>query len=168
MQYPVAPIASLIRTPPEAGTWNAVLEDDDATAIDSRWGEERITLPDGRSALAVDELRRRLAAWRDEPDACLEVGLAPRSESNLVAGYDGRVNGVFVATYRALPIGARVDLTLCLPGGAEVDCHARVEWTREAGCRDGLPGIGLRFASIDPEDDDLLQTFAAYREPLFF
>ena len=136
----LSPLAAIL-TPPAAGSWNVLLEDHDATVIDAR--------PLG---LRVPEI--------------LEVALAPYSDSNVVVDLDGRVDGVFAATYRELRLGAHVEVRLCLPGGVELMTRATVRWARAAST--GRPGLGLAFARLDAEDADLLQTFAAYREPELF
>lgn len=98
--------------------------------------------------------------------ARLEVGLAPHSEHNLYAGFDG-VQGVFVATWAAVGAGTEVDLTLRLPGGATVETQGVVDFLR-AECRDGAPGVGIRFLGLDEVDARTLSTFAELREPIFY
>ncbi|MEC7522283.1 MAG: PilZ domain-containing protein [Myxococcota bacterium] len=141
-----------ILTPPAAGSWNVLLEDHDATVIDAR--------PLGLRVPEIEPVRV------PAPEAFLEVALAPYSDSNVVVDLDGRVDGVFAATYRELPLGAHVEVRLCLPGGVELMTRATVRWARAAST--GRPGLGLAFARLDAEDADLLQTFAAYREPELF
>jgi uncharacterized protein (TIGR02266 family) len=55
--------------------------------------------------------------------------------------------GVFVATVRALGVGARVTLSLALPGdAAPIEALAEVRWCRPFMDLDDLPaGLGLRF-----------------------
>ncbi|MEQ8453968.1 MAG: PilZ domain-containing protein [Sandaracinaceae bacterium] len=153
-----------ILTPPTAGTWNVLLErraldeDDDRTVIDARPLGLRVPL------VEPERLERHSQPCRQAPaEAYLEVALAPYSESNLVADLDGRVQGVFVATYRELAVGTPVEAQLCLPGGVQLTARATVTWSRAE--RTGRPGLGLQLERLDASDADLLQTFAAYREP---
>src|SRR5262245_12207000 len=100
----------------------------------------------------------RRAVARGSDLAYLQVGVAPRSESNLVADFDGTVRGVFVATYDELPVGSRVMIAVGLPGNVEVVSAARVEWVRRPGSG-GVPGIGLRFEVLGEDDVEILRTF---------
>lgn len=149
MQYSMSATSSLIRTPPTEGNWNRVLVDDDATSVDAR-------------PLALEHFRRHLAASARSYD----VGLAPRSDHNLFAGFDG-VAGVFVATWDQLEPGTMVALTLHLPGGGSIETLGTVEFVRTERCVDGVPGIGLSFRGLDQRDAATLARFAELREPIF-
>jgi len=157
MQYRPSPHVTIL-TPPADGSWNLLMEDL-ATAVDARPLGHRQTDPDL-------SLAARMAVKAAAGTSRLEVGLAPRSESNLYAGFD-RIEGVYVATWDALEVGAEVEVAVHLPGGDRVSTLGRIEWTRDV-CGDGGPGVGVRFVGLNEREARLLERFAAHREPMFF
>jgi len=157
MQYRPSPHVTIL-TPPADGSWN-LLMDELATVVDARPLGHRPTDPD----LGV---AARMAVTASQRTPRLEVGLAPRSESNLYAGFD-RIEGVYVATWDELAVGVEVEVLMHLPGGERVSTLGRVEWTRAA-CDAGGPGVGVRFVGLNERGARLLARFAAKREPGFF
>lgn len=105
------------------------------------------------------------------PVAELEVALAPNSESNLYAGFDDEhPDGVFLATYSRLPVGAPVSLEVHLPAGHRFRTAARVEWVRPPeAAAPGVPaGIGFSMCELDEAARSLVRSFARQRKPLFY
>jgi hypothetical protein len=77
--------------------------------------------------------------------------------------------GVFVSTRRRPPnIGQEVLLRITLPGGAELESRALVEWTRPAGHPQGAPGFGARFVDLPSYARQLVDHFIAKRPPILF
>ncbi len=77
--------------------------------------------------------------------------------------------GVFVSTRRRPPnIGQEVLLRITLPGGAELESRALVEWTRPAGHPQGAPGFGARFVDLPSYARQLVDHFVAKRPPIIF
>lgn len=98
-----------------------------------------------------------------------EVGLAPRSPSNLYVDLEGDVRGVFVSTYgfQQHAIGTNVVLQLHLPRGEEITIPGIVEWQR-LDSYEG-PGCGVQFTHELPQQDRRrMRQFMEQREPLFF
>lgn len=88
---------------------------------------------------------------------------APRAELSIEVGIDDHTNfyvgfsenistgGLFIATYRLLPVGAEVALTFVLADEFPVFVHGQVRWTRDP--RDSElgevpPGMGVEFVGL--------------------
>ncbi len=99
-----------------------------------------------------------------------EVGL--RSESNFYTGFSDDISegGLFVATYKLLPVGARLQVSFGLPSGEEIVAEAEVRWVRDpiAGEMSLSPGMGVRFTSIAAEQLAAIRTFMLVRPPMFY
>jgi uncharacterized protein (TIGR02266 family) len=97
----------------------------------------------------------------------IEVGIS--SQSNFYVGFTENLSasGVFVATYVAKPIGARVDVVLGFPDGEQMKLSGAVRWLREAST-DGWPGMGVQFETLAPDDEARIRKFLALRDPLFY
>jgi len=77
--------------------------------------------------------------------------------------------GVFVSTRRRPPnIGQEVLLRITLPGGAELESRALVEWTRPNGHPQGAPGFGARFVDLPSYARQLVDHFVVKRPPILF
>ena len=118
---------------------------------------------------------RRMPAVRpagiDASPLSMEVVLNATSESNLYLGFSQDVaeGGVFIATYEARPIGARVDLALHLEGAEPVKLAGHVHWLRPQGSGDDMPvGVGVRLGEISSDVAKALQSFAVRRTPIFY
>jgi len=101
----------------------------------------------------------------------VEVALAPNSESNFYGGFDAsQPDGVFVATYRDLPIDTPVYAVVHLPGGYRFRTPALVEFVREPEAASaGLPaGVGLRMCGLDGRMRRMIRAFARHRPPMFY
>ncbi len=98
-------------------------------------------------------------------DVETEISLA--SESQFFTGLTRNLSrgGVFVATYRALPIGARITMQITLPEGVVV-ARGTVRWRHEGG-PDSSPGVGVQFDALDEESQARVEAFCALREPLY-
>jgi uncharacterized protein (TIGR02266 family) len=98
----------------------------------------------------------------------LEVDVGMHSDSHFFTGLSGDLSegGVFVATYRDVPIGSKLELDLPLPDGT-VQVHGVVRWTRP-GSDDTKPGIGVAFEALQDEVRTRIAKFCAEREPLYF
>jgi uncharacterized protein (TIGR02266 family) len=96
----------------------------------------------------------------------IEVGIF--SESNFYIGFTENLSegGVFIATYRARPIGSKLTLELHTPEG-ELEVRGVVRWLRTLSC-EGWPGMGVQFEGLRPEDEAVIRSFLTFRQPLFF
>jgi hypothetical protein len=121
-------------------------------------------------------VKKRLPRQYDDGPFTIEASLGAHSSSNFYKGLGGEgvleAGGIFVATYRIPPIGKPVTLHVRLPGGYEFQARAVVAWTRETSTTvseglDAPPGFGARFTEISPQGRELVDRYAANREPLF-
>ncbi|HEX2882451.1 MAG TPA: PilZ domain-containing protein [Polyangiaceae bacterium] len=144
-------------------------------------GEPAVTLEQPAAAAWPATQRRKPAARKsvrpsqDGPFS-IEASLGAHSSSNLYRGLGGgsvlEAGGIFVATHRIPPIGKPVTLHVHLPGGYEFQAHGVVAWTRESSATvseglDAPPGFGARFTEISSQGRELINRYAANREPLF-
>ena len=100
----------------------------------------------------------------------LEANVGATTESNFFVGFSGEIaeGGVFVATYLAMPIGARVEVLVTLPGGFEKTIPGTVRFVRDPMDMESDPGIGVRFDRLDAEARELILRFIRKRPPLFY
>ncbi len=107
---------------------------------------------------------------RSSPRVALEVELHVASESHFFTGLSGDISegGVFVSTYRPLPVGSEVDLEFTLPTSWQrVRARGRVRWHREASS--GMPpGVGIAFEEIDEIDRAAIERFCTTVPPLYY
>ena len=109
---------------------------------------------------------RGLSRW------ALRATVSVESEDNLYAGlsYDVAAGGIFVSTVDMPPIDARVDVTVTLPDGSELEVTGVVRWIRDAAfASDGLPpGCGIAWKQLPIDAVHALVQFAKLREPLLW
>jgi uncharacterized protein (TIGR02266 family) len=94
------------------------------------------------------------------------VGLG--TESHFFAGLSGDVSkgGVFVQTYRDIPVGSDVEVLFDLPDG-QLRTHGRVRWHRD-NSDSSPPGVGIAFEELRTDDWRLIQRFCERRPPLYY
>jgi uncharacterized protein (TIGR02266 family) len=99
-------------------------------------------VPDRESTLRPGPARR---TRRGE----LEVPVSFRSRGSWGTGLTKNISsgGLFVATFRSLPVGARLIVRLTFPGDREaLEALGEVRWVRNFQDLDDRPaGVGLRF-----------------------
>jgi len=103
-------------------------------------------------------------------DVELEVSL--ESESNFYMGLTENLSegGLFIATHQLKPIGTQIDVSFKLPHMADaIKATGTVRWVREySETSDTMPGMGVRFERIAPEQVEQIREFLAARAPLFY
>jgi uncharacterized protein (TIGR02266 family) len=105
---------------------------------------------------------------RAHPRVALETEVTLGSESQFFAGLSGDVSegGIFISTYRALPVGQAVTISFRLPNG-EAHAHGTVRWLRPPS--DGTPpGLGIEFDVLTDEERELVREFCKERPPLYY
>ena len=75
--------------------------------------------------------------------------------------------GVFVATYKPLPIGSAVALQLNMPNGDKLVAKGTVRWLRSASNID-WPGMGVQFEELEEKVAMRIKRFLVLREPIFY
>jgi uncharacterized protein (TIGR02266 family) len=108
------------------------------------------------------------ADQRGSTRAVVDVEVSLASESHFFVGLTRNLSqgGLFVATWRRLPIGTPVDLVLTLPDGI-VKTRGRVRWVRDS-TEVTPPGIGVMFEGLDDGDRQRIEGFCAGRAPYYF
>ena len=98
----------------------------------------------------------------------LEVCVALESESHFFVDLSGDMAhvGVFIATWRDVPVGRTIALALHLPGGRIV-VSGRVRWLKDARCETG-PGIGVALEALTADDIVVIARFCEVRPPFFY
>lgn len=108
---------------------------------------------------------------RDHSRFSVALDVTVGSEHNFYAGFAENLSagGVFVATHQLKPVGSKIELSISLPGGSQVRGAGEVRWVRIFNERsDTPPGMGVRFAELDPESLEAVTKFLEHRQPLFF
>jgi uncharacterized protein (TIGR02266 family) len=125
----------------------------------------RVSSP-GSGAMPAADARRA----HTRQDVELEVSL--ESESNFYMGLTENLSegGLFIATHQLKPLGTQIDVSFKLPHVAEaIKAKGVVRWVREySESSDTMPGLGVRFEHIAPEQVEQIREFLAARAPLFY
>ena len=126
--------------------------------------EEAPSSPSGVHAI----LPRRGEEHRAHPRVAVAVAIGLETESHFFAGLSGDISegGVFVQTYRDLPVGSDVEVRFDLPDG-ELTTHGRVRWHRD-NSDSSPPGVGIAFDTLGDEDRRVIQRFCESRAPLYY
>ncbi len=108
---------------------------------------------------------------RSGPRHPCELSVEFEDETHFLAGlsFDVSRGGIFIATYRPLPVGTRISLRFVLPtDGSVVRARGQVRWVRDTPLSDTRPGMGIAFTSLDPAAVPAITEFCAIRPPLLF
>lgn len=99
----------------------------------------------------------------------VSIEVNARSPHNFFSGFcrDISEGGIFLATQEPQPVGSLIDLKFSLPSGHIVCTSGVVRWQRS--CRQGgeLPGVGVEFLALSPEDLAAIHEFFKQRDPMF-
>ena len=119
-------------------------------------------------AAAVEEIVDDHDNRRKHPRVALAVEIDLSSESHFFSGLSGDLSegGVFVETYRDIPVGSEVALEFDLPNGS-VTAHGSVKWHRDHS-DSSPPGVGVAFDDLSDEGKELIVAFCARRAPLYY
>ena len=147
------------------------LEEALSAATDAAEVAEKDT-PEAAAAEVVVAPQPAAAERRTAPRVQLSCEVGLDTETNFYSGFawDLSSGGLFVTCFDHMEIGQEVDISFVLPDGTRVAASCQVRWVRE---HDGsgshvLPGVGLQFASIDPEAQRAIEGFVQQREPMFY
>lgn len=109
---------------------------------------------------------------RTAPRHACDVDIGFQSDTNFYTGFSEDISegGLFVSTYDFKPIGTEIDVNFTLPSGYTVIAKGVVRWVRELNPLnpDQLPGMGLQFVNLGPEEKQAIQTFLDQRSPMFY
>jgi Tfp pilus assembly protein PilZ len=103
-----------------------------------------------------------------EEPVFLEVDISAGSESCFFVDLTGDVGhaGIFVATWREIPIGRAVVIASFLPDGRIV-VTGRARWARDAGSESG-PGVGVALDRLSDRDVARIARFCDERPPYYY
>jgi uncharacterized protein (TIGR02266 family) len=103
---------------------------------------------------------------RSAERVAIEAEVSMGSDTQFFTGLGGNLSagGIFVATYRMLPVGCSVALHVAMPDGALV-AMGTVRWVRDVSTG-ASPGLGISFDRIGAEDAGRIARFCAERAPL--
>jgi type IV pilus assembly protein PilZ len=126
------------------------------------------------AAASQRDVEEVLAACAEEHRASQRVSVAVdihlASDSQFFSGLSGDISegGLFLSTYRALPVGSAVDLEFSLPGSdSPLRARGAVRWLREH-APDQPRGVGIAFEELADEDRERIHSFCALRPPLYY
>lgn len=91
-------------------------------------------------------------------------------DTHFIAGVsaDMSTGGLFVATYRHVPVGSAVAVAFDLPGGPRIEARGEVRWVRENEAGESRPGLGIAFTDLTPSALAHIVDFCKSRPPLCF
>ena len=106
---------------------------------------------------------------RGHPRIAFEVEVTLLSDSMFFAGLSGDISegGIFVSTYREVPVGRPVSVAFRLPNGQAM-VRGVVRWTRPASEGGVSPGVGIEFEALEDSERDLIRDFCKDRPPLYY
>jgi uncharacterized protein (TIGR02266 family) len=105
---------------------------------------------------------------RAYPRIALAVEIGLETDSHFFSGLSGDVSegGVFVQTYRDLPLGSEVEIEFALPTG-RISTHGTVRWHRD-NSDTAPPGLGIKFEDLADDARSLIHEFCEARAPLYY
>lgn len=138
------------------------------TPIDASRDEQEQRDDDPVLDIGESELDEPIDEKRQEPLVSLVVDIDFASDSHFFAGLSGELSegGVFIETYRELPVGSGVALELTLPNGT-VRALGSVRWHRTAS-DSSSPGLGIAFEALSEGDKEFVDAFCEARAPLYY
>ncbi len=98
----------------------------------------------------------------------LHASVTWSSETNFYKDFTSDIStgGLFVATFKLIPVGTVIDLEFSMPGEDEpVKIKGVVRWIKD--CSSGeheQPGMGIEFLNISEEDKVRIERFSQIRD----
>lgn len=98
--------------------------------------------------------------------------LSLSTDHTFYTGFSEDINegGIFVSTFEPKPKGADVVVNFKLPGGIPISAKGVVQFTREYNTMssDMVPGMGVKFISLLPQDKKAIEKFLTSRAAMFY
>jgi uncharacterized protein (TIGR02266 family) len=106
---------------------------------------------------------------RKDPRRAVELQIEFNEDTQFFAGLTQDISegGVFIATYRILPIGTPLTLSFELPDATKVTARGEVRWVRDTNMVEGRPGMGVSFTDLTPESLAAISRFCRHNAPLY-
>jgi len=109
---------------------------------------------------------------RTMPRIALNVDIGIQSENNFYTGFSEDISegGIFITTYDFKPIGTKINLSFTLPNGYMIMGSGTVRWLREFNpmTPDILPGMGIQFDELNPDDKTQIDAYIQSNAPMFY
>jgi uncharacterized protein (TIGR02266 family) len=112
--------------------------------------------------------RRAVASHRlADVRVAIEVEVSLESDSNFFVGLSGDLSrgGLFVVTWRKVPVGTAIFVAMDLPDGRLL-ADGEIRWVREL-AQGVTPGVGIAFVGLSKRDEERIGAFCAQRAPLY-
>ncbi|MDJ0765269.1 MAG: TIGR02266 family protein [Myxococcota bacterium] len=112
------------------------------------------------------------AERRRAPRIAIEADIGFQSDTNFFMGFteDISTGGLFIATYDVREKGSLLSVNFTLPDGHLISAQGIVRWVREYNetTPDIVPGMGVQFEDLDPNDKEMIYHFIEKRPPIFY
>jgi len=157
----------------DASEWNGALNTQGAEFADLDTPYpilQRVAFAYLSSSLPPPNVRDSAApSQRRAPRRSCELELEFTEDTHFYAGLTQDISqgGVFIATYRLLPVGSRLDLSFDLPDGTEIRTRGEVKWLREGACSGERPGMGVAFSELSEDAIIAIHRFCSERPLLY-
>ena len=153
------------------------------TAVAAKLEEEAPESAPGTGTVSgpgAPALPRDWSHQRVHSRAELSLAVTLMGENNFYVGLSQNISegGIFIATYRVLPLGTRVHLTFTLPGSSELlAVEGTVSWHRPPEAVASVSGksippvktgMGVQFDDPDMEVQEAIRAFTELRSPEFY
>jgi uncharacterized protein (TIGR02266 family) len=101
----------------------------------------------------------------------IEIGID--DHTNFYVGFSENVSagGLFIATYRLMPVDTEVALTFVLPDELPIFVHGIVRWLRDprdVSASEVPPGMGIEFVNLGEAEQARIDAYIGTRAPLFY
>lgn len=105
-----------------------------------------------------------------DPERSAPIAFEFELATQLYADLSGdlRSGGLFIATYRMLPVGTRVELEIELSDWTRLYVLGRVSWQRRETQGESRPGMGIAFEELSPTALAALSSCCSANPPLYF
>lgn len=107
---------------------------------------------------------------RADPRADVELEISYRTAQEFNAAYTKNISGggIFIKTQQPLPLNKEVQVRFTLPGVSHIfEATGLVVWTNPHPSRSSFPpGMGIKFANLDPESRKIIAGFVKQRLPI--
>ncbi len=140
---------------------------------------EKAPKPATSGAAAIGVTAAGTAAQPSEQDLqaktiqmSLEEQLKVDGDTHFYSGFSENIDegDIFVATFDIKRLNSKILVTFTLPTGRTITAKGIVRWVREynTDSPEIVPGMGIRFLQIHPEDIKAIAAYLKQRAPIFY
>jgi uncharacterized protein (TIGR02266 family) len=130
---------------------------------------QRAAVTYASSSLPPPNSRGSVPSQRQTPRRSCEVEVEFTEDMHFYAGLTQDISqgGVFIATYRLVPVGTHLKLAFDLPDGTHIQANGEVKWQRENATTSMRPGMGISFQDLDRDALTAIGQYCRERPPLY-